>query len=186
MKTSLANQAQQHVPVVEEQHGSAQSSTEEPAYIDVRTPHEFESVHIPDARNIPLPSLEPVVEDLRQLSRRNSLVLVCRTQNRAKMAHELLSRHGITNCSVLEGGMNRWIEENKPVIRGRNRLSLEGQVRAIAGAIILVGIGLTLAVHPGFLLIPALVGAGLLHAGLTDSCLMGMLLAKLPYNRNKT
>jgi rhodanese-related sulfurtransferase len=184
MKTLLDNQVQQ--TAVEEQHGSAQSSKGEPIYIDVRTPQEFESVHIPDARNIPLPDVQPVIEDLRQLSRRNPLVLVCRTQNRARMAHELLTRQGVTNCSVLEGGISRWIEENKPLIRGRNRLSLEAQVRAIAGAIILLGIGLTLAVHPGFLLIPALVGAGLLHAGLTDSCLMGMLLAKLPYNRNKS
>ena len=40
-------------------------------------------------------------------------------------------------------------------------------------------------VHSGFLLIPAIVGIGLLHAGLTDSCLMGMLLSKLPINRIK-
>jgi rhodanese-related sulfurtransferase len=184
MNTVLANQ--NRPTALTEEQDNMKPLTSEPVYIDVRTPQEFEAVHISNARNISLPDLPKVVDDLRQLSQHHSLVLVCRTQNRAEMAHELLTQHGVTDCSVLEGGMNRWIEENKPVIRGRNRLSLEGQVRAIAGAIILVGIGLTLTVHPGFLLIPALVGAGLLHAGLTDSCLMGMLLAKLPYNRNKT
>jgi hypothetical protein len=38
-------------------------------------------------------------------------------------------------------------------------------------------------VHPSFAAIPAFIGSGLVFAGLTDTCAMGMLLAKLPYNR---
>ncbi|WNM59154.1 rhodanese-like domain-containing protein [Candidatus Nitrospira allomarina] len=156
------------------------SSLKDPLYIDVRTPQEFEGMHIPDARNIPLPDLHRYVSELKTLSREHRILLICRTQNRVKIAYEYLTNQGITNCGILEGGITAWVNQGKPVVRGQQRISLEGQVRAIAGGLILVGVALGLTVHSGFLLLPTFVGAGLLHAGLTDSCLMGMLLSKLP------
>lgn len=158
-------------------------SLKDPLYIDVRTPQEFEGMHISGARNIPLPDLHRYVSELKTLSREHRIMLICRTQNRVKIAYEYLINQGITNCGILEGGITAWVNQGKPVVRGQQRISLEGQVRAIAGVLILVGVGLGLKVHSGFLLLPTLVGVGLLHAGLTDSCLMGMLLSKLPYNR---
>jgi len=158
-------------------------SLKDPVYIDVRIPQEFEEVHIPQARNIPLPHLHKFVEELQRIDAKRPLLLVCRTQNRARIACEFLTKSGLTNCSVLKAGMTGWVNEGNPVVRSQKRMSLEGQVRAIAGVLILVGIGLGLTVHSGFLLLPIMVGIGLLHAGLTDSCLMGMLLTKLPYNR---
>jgi rhodanese-related sulfurtransferase len=152
-------------------------------YIDVRTPQEFEGVHISGARNIPLPDLHTYVDELKTLSQERPIMLVCRTQNRVKIAYEYLTNNGLTNCEILEGGITAWVDEGKPVIKGQQRISLEGQVRAIAGGVILIGVGLGFTVHSGFFLLPAIVGAGLLHAGLTDSCLMGMLLSKLPLNR---
>ncbi|MCA9463332.1 MAG: rhodanese-like domain-containing protein [Nitrospira sp.] len=158
----------------------------EPQYIDVRTPQEFETVHLTGAKNIPLHELSSKIEEVKDLSQRTPLVVMCRTQNRAQQAHDILVNHGITNCTILPGGITEWIKQGKPVIRGQKRLSLEGQVRAVAGAFVLAGVGLGYFVHSGFLILPAFVGAGLLHAGLTDSCMMGMLLAKLPYNRSST
>ena len=152
-------------------------------YIDVRTPQEFEGVHISGARNIPLPDLHTYVDELKTLSQERPLMLVCRTQNRVKIAYEYLTNNGLTNCEILEGGITAWVEQDKPVIKGQRRISLEGQVRAIAGGLILIGVALGFTVHSGFFFLPAIVGAGLLHAGLTDSCLMGMLLSKLPMNR---
>jgi rhodanese-related sulfurtransferase len=152
-------------------------------YIDVRTPQEFEGVHIAGARNIPLPDLHTYMDELKIISQERSIMLVCRTQNRVKIAYEYLTNNGLTNCEILEGGITAWVDEGKPVIKGQQRISLEGQVRAIAGGLILIGVGLGFTVHSGFFLLPAIVGAGLLHAGLTDSCLMGMLLSRLPMNR---
>ena len=152
-------------------------------YIDVRTPQEFEGMHISGARNIPLPDLHKYVDELRALSQERPIMLVCRTQNRVKIAYEYLTNNGLTNCEILEGGITAWVDQGKPVIKGQQRISLEGQVRAIAGGLILLGVGLGFTVQSGFFLLPAIVGAGLLHAGLTDSCLMGMLLTKLPMNR---
>ena len=152
-------------------------------YIDVRTPQEFEGLHISGARNVPLADLHKYVEELKTLSRERPIKLVCRTQNRVKIAYEYLTNNGLTNCEILEGGITAWVDQGKPVIKGQQRISLEGQVRAIAGGFILIGVGLGFTVHSGFFLLPAIVGAGLLHAGLTDSCLMGMLLSRLPMNR---
>ena len=159
------------------------NSSNNPVYIDVRTPQEFENVHIPGARNIPLPDLHKYVDELKNLSQERPIMLVCRTQNRVKIAYEYLTNNGLTNCGILEGGITAWVDQGKPVIKGQQRVSLEGQVRAITGGLILIGVALGFTVHSGFFLLPALVGAGLLHAGLTDSCLMGMLLSKLPMNR---
>lgn len=155
----------------------------DPLYIDVRTPQEFEGVHISGSRNIPLPDLHKYVDELKTLSQERLIMLVCRTQNRVKIAYEYVTNHGLTNCAILEGGITVWIDQGKPVIKGQQRISLEGQVRAIAGGLILIGVALGFTVHSGFFFLPAIVGAGLLHAGLTDSCLMSMLLSKLPMNR---
>ena len=152
-------------------------------YIDVRTPQEFEGVHISGARNIPLPDLHTYVDELKILSQERPIMLVCRTQNRVKIAYEYLTNNGLTNCEILDGGITAWVDQGKPVVKGQQRISLEGQVRAIAGGLILIGVALGFTIHSGFFFLPAIVGAGLLHAGLTDSCLMGMLLSKLPMNR---
>lgn len=152
-------------------------------YVDVRTPQEFEGVHISGARNIPLPDLHKYIDELKTLSHERPIMLVCRTQNRVKIAYEYLTNNGLKNCEMLEGGITAWVDQGKPVVNGQKRISLEGQVRAVAGAVILIGVALGFTVHSGFFVLPAIVGAGLLQAGLTDSCLMGMVLSKLPMNR---
>jgi len=38
-------------------------------------------------------------------------------------------------------------------------------------------------VHAGFFVVPAFIGAGLVFAGVTDTCGMGLLLARMPWNR---
>ncbi len=153
--------------------------------IDIRTPREFEEVHIPGSRNIPLTDLQKFLPELSELATTQSLTLVCRTHNRVKIAYDHLSNSGISNCQILEGGMTRWIADGNPVIRGKKGISLEGQVRMAAGGLIVLGTVLGAFVSSWLLFIPAVVGAGLFHAGWTDSCLMGMVLTKLPYNRAK-
>ncbi len=179
MSTTLLDHEQQsEQPTVQGEYLKS-----DPLYIDVRTPQEFEGVHIPGARNIPLPDLHLYVDELRALAQQRPIILVCRTQNRVKIARDYLTNNGLKNCEILEGGITAWVDQGKPVITGQQGISLEGQVRAIAGGLILLGVALGFTVHNGFFLLPAMVGAGLLHAGLTDSCLMGMLLSKLPRNR---
>lgn len=66
--------------------------------------------------------------------------------------------------------------------RGAEKWSLERQVRLVAGAIVLVSILLSIA-WPAARFVAGFVGAGLVFAAVSNTCMMGMLLAKLPYNR---
>lgn len=183
MNTTLVDQQSVSQSMTPHPFPASSSTGTTPVLIDVRTPKEFEEVHIPAARNIPLADLHQFLKELKGLSQERPITLVCRTHNRVKIAYEYLTNHGVGNCGILEGGITGWVKSGKPVIRGRKGISLEGQVRVIAGSLVVLGVGLGIGVNMWFLLIPVLVGVGLIHVGLTNSCLMGMLLSTLPMNR---
>jgi rhodanese-related sulfurtransferase len=149
--------------------------------LDVRTPAEYESVHIPGSYNVPLDTLAEHADELQRHDN-ESVVLVCRSGNRAAQAEQRLAAAGMANIKVLDGGMLAWLSADEPVNRGRQRWSLERQVRLAAGGLVLAGILGSLAV-PGLKFLSGAVGAGLAVAALTDTCAMGNLLSRLPYNR---
>jgi rhodanese-related sulfurtransferase len=150
--------------------------------LDVRTPGEYEAVHIAGAYNVPLDTLGEHAADIRAHVG-EPVVLVCQSGARARRAEEALKAAGLPQLHVLDGGVNGWVAAGRPVRRGVARISLERQVRIAAGALAATGGFLALLVNPLFALLPAFVGSGLVFAGVTDTCAMGMLLAKLPYNR---
>ncbi|HEX6536468.1 MAG TPA: rhodanese-like domain-containing protein [Gemmatimonadaceae bacterium] len=150
--------------------------------LDVRTPGEFEAEHIAGAYNVPLDTLAEHAPEIRA-GVAEPLVLICRSGQRARKAEEALTAAGMTNLHVLDGGMTAWAAAGHPVRRGAPRMSLERQVRIAAGALAATGGFLALFANPLFAAIPAFIGSGLVFAGVTDTCAMGMLLAKLPYNR---
>src|SRR5688500_13219122 len=150
--------------------------------LDVRTPGEFEAEHIGGAYNVPLDTLGEHGAEIRATVA-EPVVLVCRSGQRARKAEEALKAAGMTNLHVLDGGMAAWGAAGQPVRRGAPRMSLERQVRIAAGALAATGGLLALLVDPLFAALPAFVGSGLVFAGVTDTCAMGMLIAKLPHNR---
>jgi rhodanese-related sulfurtransferase len=151
--------------------------------IDVRTPVEFREIHVDFARNVPLDRLNPQSITASRDSRSGEpLYVICRSGNRAKQACELLAAAGTPVVNV-EGGTLAWEAAGLPVVRGRKAISLERQVRIVAGFLVLVGAILAIAVHPYFVGLSAFVGAGLMFAGITDTCGMGLLLAKMPWNQ---
>jgi rhodanese-related sulfurtransferase len=150
-------------------------------FIDVRTPAEFEEVHIDGAVLHPLRDLKAeVVKELTQ--HKSDCVVVCRSGGRAKQAFEKLAHTGVTGLCILEGGMTAWQGEGLPVVRGKKTISLERQVRIAAGSLVFIGSMLGYFVHPGFIALVGFVGAGLVFAGVTDTCGMAMMLAKMPWN----
>ena len=152
--------------------------------LDVRTPAEFESQHIAGAYNVPLDTLSEHGPEIHNVS--DPIVLVCRSGQRARKAEEALRTSGMANLHVLEGGMSAWIAAGQPVRHGAPRMSLERQVRIAAGALAATGGILALVINPLFAVVPAFVGSGLVFAGITDSCTLGMLLGRLPYNTRAT
>jgi rhodanese-related sulfurtransferase len=152
--------------------------------LDVRTPAEFESAHIPGAYNVPLDTL---AEHAAELERHvnEPVMLVCRSGGRASQACDKLAVTGMANLHILDGGMQSWDDGHRPVRRGRQRWDLERQVRFVAGLLVLIGV-LGSVFVPGLLYLAGFVGAGLAFAALTNTCAMGLALSKLPHNRSRT
>ncbi|WP_329275862.1 rhodanese-like domain-containing protein [Streptomyces sp. NBC_00691] len=152
-----------------------------PRLLDVRTPGEFRTVHIPGSSNVPLDTLrEHRAELLPHLD--EDVVLVCRSGARAAQAERALAGAGLPNLRVLDGGMNAWEAAGAPVNRGPERWDMERQVRLVAGSVVLTT-GLVGVLVPGVHLVGTAIGAGLTYAAVSNSCLMGVLLSRLPYNR---
>lgn len=145
--------------------------------IDVRTPVEFQEVHSALARNVPLDRLDPA-----SLPADRPLYVICRSGGRGRQACEKLLAAGLKVTNV-EGGTLAWVECGLPVVRGKKAVSLERQVRIAAGSLVLAGVLLGWLVHFAFLGLSAFVGAGLVFSGITDTCGMGLLLARMPWNR---
>jgi rhodanese-related sulfurtransferase len=148
--------------------------------IDVRTPAEFGEVHAAFARNVPLDRLAPTV---RNGTRGEPLYFICRSGSRAKKACERFLVAGYTNVAVVEGGTTAWEAAGLPLIHGRKALSLERQVRIAAGLLVVLGVILGWAVDPACSAIAGFIGAGLVFSGITDTCGMAMLLARMPWNQ---
>ena len=152
--------------------------------IDVRTPVEFREVHAEAARNVPLSGLDPAaMMSARAGQPDHPLYVICQSGSRGRQACEKFLAAGFANVVNVEGGTRAWAECGLPVTRGQKAISLERQVRIAAGALVLVGAALGYFVHPAFVGLSAFVGAGLLFSGLTDTCGMGLLLARMPWNR---
>ena len=157
------------------------SSEDAPRVLDVRTPAEFESSHIPGSYNVPLDNLKEHRAELRR-HLDDDVVLVCRTGGRAEQAEKALSEVGLPGLRVLEGGMVAWESAGAPVNRGAQTWELERQVRLVAGGLVLSGI-LGSTIVPELKWVAGFVGGGLTFAALSNTCAMGMLLAKMPWNK---
>ncbi|MBA4187638.1 MAG: sulfurtransferase [Planctomycetaceae bacterium] len=154
-----------------------------PELIDVRTPVEFQEVHVDIARNVPLDRLNPAaIVQARSSSNDEPLYVLCRSGSRGQQACEKFLKAGYSNVINVEGGTLACIEAGLPVVRGKKIMSLERQVRIAAGSLVLLGAVLGWFVDPAFIGLTALVGAGLAFSGVTNSCAMGMLLARMPWN----
>jgi rhodanese-related sulfurtransferase len=151
--------------------------------IDVRTPLEFREVHVDCACNIPLDTLDPPkIFHNRHTSPDMPLYIICRSGGRATQACEKFITAGYPNVVNVEGGTLACIEAGLPIVQGKKVFSLERQLRITAGFLVLVGVALGFLIHPSFFGLSAFVGAGLIFAGITDSCPMALLIAKMPWN----
>ncbi|MFE1381823.1 rhodanese-like domain-containing protein [Streptomyces sp. NPDC058740] len=154
--------------------------------VDVRTPGEFATGHLPGAVNVPLARIEGSLADLRQASGSGSLLLVCASGTRSGKAVSTLASHGVAAAS-LAGGTQGWRAAGHPLEQPpgpvRAVWAMERQVRFTAGAVVLVGLVLGVLVHPAFQLLSAAIAGGLVFSAVTDTCGMAVVLGLLPFNR---
>ena len=149
--------------------------------LDVRTPAEFETAHLTGSYSVPLDLLSEHTEEFAAHLDR-PVVLICQSGVRAEQAAQRLAGVGLANLHILDGGLPALTAAGAPVTRGRARWAMDRQVRLVAGSLVLTGALTSLAV-PAAIALPIAVGAGLTFSALTNSCAMGAVLGRLPYNR---
>lgn len=157
--------------------------------IDVRTPAEFGEVHVTSARNLPLDRLDPAAV-AAEAGSEGPIYFICKSGGRSGKACEKLIASGFSDVISVDGGTTACEAAGLPVVRGRKAMSLERQVRIAAGAIVFGGVMLAAFANNDMLEkiglgIAGFVGAGLVFAGITDTCGMAMLIARMPWNQVK-
>ena len=148
--------------------------------IDVRTPAEYGSVHAKGAVNHPMESL-----DLGKIpcSKEDEIHVICQLGGRSMKVCQKLEAAGFTNLVNVNGGTSAWHAAGLPVVAGKKVISLERQVRIAAGSLVVIGVIVGQFVHPYGFGLSALIGAGLVFSAVTNTCGMGMMIAKMPWNR---
>lgn len=157
--------------------------SDEACVVDVRSGLEYRTEHVPGSLHVPLDELSAHVDEIRDAGARGPLLLLCRTGVRAGKAQQALTSLGVTGTHVVQRGIEGWRSAGGETVAGEAGMSLERQVRIAAGTLGLTGVVLGFVVHQGFFFLSGFVSAGLIFAGITDWCGMGLLLARMPWNR---
>lgn len=149
--------------------------------IDVREMAEINMEHIEGATPAPLSSFDRYADLLKK---EHPIYILCRTGNRAKKAAQQLQEKGYADIHIVSGGIEAWKAQGLVVKSNPSKVwSLERQVRFTAGLFVLVGVALAYLLNPLWVLLSAGVGAGLMFAAATDTCGMGLALARMPWNK---
>jgi rhodanese-related sulfurtransferase len=152
----------------------------EEALVDVRSPREFQSVHIRGAMNIPLDEIEEAANKLKSYG---TVYVTCGTGVRSQQACQELQARGVNVVNV-KGGLTAWQHEGLRVDgNGKHVLPIIRQVMIIAGLLVLVATLLGWLLNPYWYILATVVGAGLLFAGVSGFCFMAYCLEKMPWNR---
>lgn len=156
--------------------------------VDVRTPGEFASGHLPGAHNVPLDALDQAMGALKAAAERGPLLVVCASGARSGQACERLAALGI-EVATLSGGTQAWAKDGHDVHRpdgGRAVWAMDRQVRFTAGSLVLAGVAAGAFWKKPALLLSGGVAAGLVYSAVSNTCAMAAMLSKLPHNRPRT
>ena len=149
--------------------------------VDVREHLEFAGGRISGAKLVPLGEIE---RRHQEIDHTHTVYVMCRSGRRSGEAQRRLKGLGFQNVVNVKGGFEAWKAEDLPFERDEKApWAVERQVRFAAGLLVVVGVLLSIFVHSYFIGLAGFIGAGLTFAGATEWCGMGMLLAKMPWNR---
>jgi rhodanese-related sulfurtransferase len=149
--------------------------------VDVRESGEYATEHIVGSISIPLSTFD---QNLIENNGDKPLVICCQSGMLSSRASQKLLDNGYDHVVQLKGGLSSWKAAGlKTQVDRHVPISLFRQVQIVAGSLVAIGTGLGVFVSPWFLVLSGFVGCGLVFAGVTNTCAMGMLLMKLPYNQ---
>lgn len=154
--------------------------------IDLRTAAEVEFECIENCHALPVQELsQERLEQVLEVAKHTGgpIHLLCQSGRRAEMAVDKLKHCDNLELIIIEGGLNALKTAGAKITLGNRKvISLERQVRIAAGTLTVLGVVLGTFIHPGFYGMSAFVGAGLMFAGITDTCGMALMLARMPWN----
>ena len=143
--------------------------------VDIRSADEYAREHIAGAQRLDVAALQA-----EQFTA--PVIFHCRLGQRTRQQAARL--RASVAAYLLDGGIEAWKQAGLPVVRDRSQpLELQRQVHIAAGSLIILGALLGATVSPWFYGLCALVGAGLVFAGVSGICGMAVLLAKMPWNQ---
>jgi rhodanese-related sulfurtransferase len=149
--------------------------------VDIREADEFAREHIGGAVSLPMSKITAASVALEP---RGDIVFHCRTGMRTRSNCDRLAAAVDGSAFVLEGGLDAWKGAGLPVIADRKApIEMMRQVQLAAGSLVVAGAFLAATIHPAFLWLSAVIGAGLMFAGASGWCGMAHVLALAPWNR---
>lgn len=156
------------------------SKNQDVTLIDVRNSDEYLNKHIPGAKNIPLNDIQNQISHLPQ---HQDFYVICQSGRRSGQACDILNKMGVDNAISIEGGILAYEKAGGQTECGTKVIPIMRQVQISAGFLVLLGVILSILIHPAFLFLSGFVGAGLMFAGITGTCGMALLLEKMPWNK---
>ncbi len=162
---------------------------------DIREADEFRREHISGAAF--MPQARPTSVDADAVADADAdtgeagnkdvkAVFYCNSGQRTREAATRITNAGYRESFALEGGLSAWKSAGFATELNRKApISLQRQVQITAGSLVVSGLLLALLISPWFALLSGFVGAGLIFAGVSNTCALARILALLPYNRVK-
>lgn len=150
--------------------------------VDVRSPLEYASGHVPGAVNIPLGTIDKEIPGAESSDR---IVIVCQVGVRSQSACEkVLNSHD--DLYNLVGGTNAWRAAGFEVEScPKAPRSLDRQTHLVAGLLLVLAFILYRNVSPGWIYLALLPTFGLLLDALTGICPMTLILKQMPWNASQ-
>jgi rhodanese-related sulfurtransferase len=151
--------------------------------VDIRERDEFARERIGGARHHAMSILD---QDHPAKPGDEVLIFHCKSGNRTSQAASRIADGTPPHIEtyVLEGGIDAWKKAGLPVtFNPKAPIPVMRQVQIVAGGLVVIGAVLGATVSPGFYLLSAFVGAGLVFAGATGFCGMARVLEVMPWNR---
>lgn len=115
-RISVINYRQEHYRELTTEQAAEFIQASRPLILDVRTPYEFKTGHLKNARLIPVQALKKRLNEISAF-RDKEILVYCATGNRSTVASKILNDNGFDRVSNLRYGIYQWGKKSFPIVR---------------------------------------------------------------------